>query len=194
MIPAARLMSVVLATQAGLAAAALLGAQVAGVRFAWGRPVRDVIIGAIVGAGLGAANIAMLQRPRGIWKAMRMAIDEVLIPTFVGLSRSQIVGLSVAAGIGEELFFRGFLQPVAGLLAASLAFGAAHVAGARMVAFGVWAAGMGLVLGGLVVATGGIVAAIVAHACYDVMAFNYLTTAGRRQAGTAATPGGAAAG
>ena len=89
---------------------------------------------------------------------MRMAIDEVLIPTFVGLSRSQIVGLSVAAGIGEELFFRGFLQPVAGLLAASLAFGAAHVAGARMLAFGVWAAGMGLVLGGLVIATGGIVA------------------------------------
>ena len=87
----------------------------------------------------------------------------------------------MAAGVGEELFFRGFLQPLAGVVAAALAFGAAHVAGARMVAFGVWAAAMGLVLGGLAVATGGIVAPMTAHACYDVLAFNYLSAQGRRR-------------
>ncbi len=181
MIPASRLMSVVLTTQAGLAVAAVLGAQVAGVHFSWGRPVRDVLVGAVVAAGLAAANLGLLERPTGLWRPMRAAVDEVLIPTFVGLSRWQIVGLSVAAGVGEELFFRGFLQPVAGVAAASLAFGAAHVAGARMVAFGAWAAAMGFVLGGLVVATGGIVASMVAHACYDLLAFNYLSAAGRRQ-------------
>jgi membrane protease YdiL (CAAX protease family) len=188
-IPASRLMSVVLTTQAGLAVAALLGAQVAGVRFSWGRPLRDVLIGAVVAAGLAAANLGLLERPTGLWRPIRTAVYEVLIPTFTGLSRWQIVGLSVAAGVGEELFFRGFLQPLAGVVAASLAFGAAHVAGARMVAFGVWAAAMGFVLGGLVVATGGIVASMTAHACYDVLAFNYLSAVGRRQG--MATGGGA---
>lgn len=173
-------MPVVLTTQAGLAVAAILGAQAAGLRFAWGRPLRDVVIGAVAAAALAAANLALLERPLGPWAAMRAAVDEVLIPTFVGLSRWQIVTVSAAAGVGEELFFRGFLQPLAGVLAAALAFGAAHVAGARMVAFGVWAAGMGLVLGGLAAATGGIVAPITAHACYDVLAFNYLGAEGRR--------------
>lgn len=181
MIPASRLMPVVLTTQAGLAVAAILGAQAAGLRFAWGRPLRDVVIGALAAAALGAANLALLERPVGPWAAMRAAVDEVLIPTFTGLSRWQIVTVSAAAGVGEELFFRGFLQPLAGVVAAALAFGAAHVAGARLVAFGVWAAGMGLVLGGLAAVTGGIVAPITAHACYDVLAFNYLSAEGRRR-------------
>lgn len=181
MIPASRLMPVVLTTQAGLAVAAILGAQAAGVRFAWGRPLRDVAIGGLAAVALGAANLALLERPIGPWAAMRAAVEEVLLPTFAGLSRWQIVTVSAAAGVGEELFFRGFLQPLAGVAAAALAFGAAHVAGARMVAFGVWAAGMGLVLGGLAAATGGIVAPITAHACYDVLAFNYLGAEGRRR-------------
>jgi membrane protease YdiL (CAAX protease family) len=162
---------------------------VAGVRFAWGRPLRDVAIGAVVGAGLAAATLARLDRPGGVWRSMRAAVDAVLIPTFAGLSRSQIVSLSLAAGIGEELFFRGFLQPLAGLPAASLAFGAAHVAGGRLVGFGVWAAAMGLVLGGLAVATDGLVAPMTAHACYDVLAFNYLTARSRRQVTAPGTAG-----
>jgi membrane protease YdiL (CAAX protease family) len=181
-IPSSRVMPVVLTTQAGLAVAALLGAQVAGVRIAWGSPPRDVLVGGVVAGGLAAANLGLLERRAGMWRPMRTAVDEVLIPTFAGLSRWQIVGLSVAAGIGEELFFRGFLQPLAGVVAASLAFGAAHVAGARMVAFGVWAAVMGLLLGALAMATGGIVASMTAHACYDVLAFNYLSARGRRRA------------
>jgi membrane protease YdiL (CAAX protease family) len=156
-------MPVVLATQAGLAVAAVLGAQVAGVRIAWGSPPRDVLVGGVVAGGLAAANLGLLERRAGMWGPMRAAVDEVLIPTFAGLSRWQIVALSVAAGIGEELFFRGFLQPLGGMVAASLAFGAAHVAGARMVA------------------TGGIVASMTAHACYDVLAFNYLSAQARRR-------------
>lgn len=181
MIPASRLLPVVLTTQGGLALAALLGAQVAGVRLAWGRPLYDVALGALVAAALAAANLALLDRP-GTWAAMRAAVDEVLLPTFAGLTRGQVVVVSLAAGVGEELFFRGFLQPLAGVVAAAVAFGAAHVAGARLVVFGVWAAAMGLVLGVLALATGGIVAPITAHAGYDVLAFTYLRAEGRRRA------------
>jgi len=104
------------------------------------------------------------------------------VPTFSVLGSWQIVVVSVAAGVGEELFFRGWLQPVFGLTAASVAFGLAHVAGSRMLAFGVWAAGMGVVMGGLALATGGILAPVTAHACYDVLAFHYLGAEARRQA------------
>ena len=93
-----------------------------------------------------------------------------------------IVIVSMAAGLGEELMFRGCLQPLLGLVPAAVVFGLAHVAGARMAAFGLWATGMGLVLGVLTAMTGGLLAAVVAHACYDMMAFHYLTTEGRRQA------------
>jgi membrane protease YdiL (CAAX protease family) len=173
-------MPVVLTTQGGLALAAVLGAQVAGVRLAWGWPLRDVAVGAAAGAALAAANLALLDRP-GAWSAMRAAVDEVLIPTFASLTRGQLVVVSLAAAVGEELFFRGFLQPLAGVVAAAVAFGAAHVAGARLVVFGVWAALMGLALGALALATGGIVAPITAHAGYDVLAFSYLRAEGRRR-------------
>ena len=113
---------------------------------------------------------------------MRTAVDEVLVPTFAHLTPPQIVVVSLAAGVGEELFFRGWLQAVVGWLPASLAFGLAHVAGARMLAFGAWATGMGAVLGGLALATGGLLAPVTAHACYDMLAFQYLGAAARRRA------------
>ncbi|HUU36549.1 MAG TPA: CPBP family intramembrane glutamic endopeptidase, partial [Vicinamibacterales bacterium] len=122
------------------------------------------------------------QHCAGLWRRIRAAVDEVLVPTFSVLGSWQIVVVSVAAGVGEELFFRGWLQPVFGLTAASVAFGLAHVAGSRMLAFGVWAAGMGVVMGGLALATGGILAPVTAHACYDVLAFHYLGAEARRQA------------
>ena len=103
------------------------------------------------------------------------------MPTFSILSTPQIVLVSMAAGVGEELLFRGWLQAVVGWAPASLAFGLAHVAGVRMFAFGLWATGMGLVLGGLALATGGLLASMIAHACYDVLAFHYLGETARRR-------------
>lgn len=178
------LTAVALATQAVLGGAGLIGAALAGVSVPplFGRPVRDLAVGGVVAAALGGLNFFLLHRPRGMWRSVRAAVDDVLVPTFAGLTPQQVVVVSLAAGIGEELFFRGCLQPAIGLIPASVAFGLAHVAGARMLAFGVWAIGMGLVLGALVVATDGLLASITAHACYDVLAFHYLGAEGRRRA------------
>jgi uncharacterized protein len=183
MTPAARLTLVAVLTQAGLAVAALAGASLGGVRVAWGtdRPYLATGLGVIAAGLLALVNFRLLHHPVGPWRQVRAAVDDVLVPTFAGLATWQIVVVSVAAGIGEELFFRGWLQPLVGWPAASVAFGLAHVAGARMLAFGVWAAGMGVVLGGLALATGGVLAAMVAHACYDVLAFHYLGAEARRQ-------------
>lgn len=185
MTPATRLTVVALATQCGLGVAGLLAARAAGVPVGWGfdRPVAGVAAGIAVAALLAAANYRWLNTPTGVFARVRTAVDEVLVPTFAILTPPQVVVVSLAAGVGEELFFRGWLQAVVGWLPASLAFGLAHVAGARMLAFGVWATGMGAVLGGLAVATGGLLAPMAAHACYDMLAFHYLGSAARRRAG-----------
>ena len=183
MTPAARLTSLAVVTQSGLALAALGGARLTDVRVPWGaaRPLLAATLGLVVAALLAAVNFRLLHRPWGPWRDVRAAVDEVLVPTFSVLASWQIVVVSVAASVGEELFFRGFLQPLVGVVAASVAFGLAHVVGSRMLAFGVWATGMGVVMGGLAVATGGIVASMTAHACYDVLAFHYLGAEARRQ-------------
>jgi hypothetical protein len=82
--------------------------------------------------------------------------------------------IGIAAGIGEEWFFRGVLQPVVGLTASSLLFGLAHVGSSKMVPFGLWATAMGFVLGGLAIVTGGLLAPIVAHGVYDIVALEYI--------------------
>ncbi len=185
MTPSARLTVLALATQGGLGVAALVAARTAGVPVRWGldRPVTGLAAGLAVAGLLAAANYRWLHAPTGVFTRVRTAVDEVLVPTFASLSTPQIVAVSIAAGVGEELFFRGWLQAVVGWLPASLAFGLAHVAGARMLAFGVWATGMGAVLGGLAIGTGGLLAPMTAHACYDVLAFQYLGAAARRRAG-----------
>ncbi|MCC6991648.1 MAG: CPBP family intramembrane metalloprotease [Acidobacteria bacterium] len=184
MTPAVRLTAVAVATQSGLGVAGLVAARAAGVPVRWGldHPVTGLVSGLGVAALLAAANYRWLHAPTGVFARVRTAVDEVLVPTFASLTPPQIVVVSLAAGVGEELFFRGWLQAVVGWLPASLAFGLAHVAGARMLAFGVWATVMGAVLGGLALGTGGLLAPMTAHACYDMLAFQYLGSAARWRA------------
>jgi membrane protease YdiL (CAAX protease family) len=51
-----------------------------------------------------------------------------------------------------------------------------------MVAFGVWAAVMGLALGGLALASGGLLAPAVAHGMYDALALEYIRRRALRDA------------
>ena len=43
-----------------------------------------------------------------------------------------------------------------------------------MLPFGVWAIGMGVVMGGLALVTGGLTAPMVAHGVYDMLALDYI--------------------
>lgn len=183
MSPAARLTTVALLTQLALAAAGMLAASLSSRPVPWGleRPVIGLLAGLVTAAGLGWVNYRWLHAPVGPFPGVRAAVDEVLAPTFGILSSRQMALVSIAAGIGEEVFFRGWLQPVVGWVPASLVFGLAHVAGARMLALGVWATGMGLALGAVAVLTGGVLASMVAHACYDLAAFHYLADVARQR-------------
>jgi membrane protease YdiL (CAAX protease family) len=72
--------------------------------------------------------------------------------------------LALTSGVAEELFFRGGMQPVLGLLATSVIFGALHV-GPREVfpAWAIWAFLLGLVLGSIFALTGMLWGPILAH-------------------------------
>lgn len=107
--------------------------------------------------------------------AVRQIVDELLAPLFSEWSLWQLAVVSIAAGIGEELLFRGLLQAASaewlgslgGLLVAGLIFGAAHALNREYF----WlATGMGLYLGGLWMATESLMVVIAAHAVYDFLA------------------------
>jgi membrane protease YdiL (CAAX protease family) len=103
-------------------------------------------------------------------------------------TRPRIIAISIAAGVCEELFFRGFLQTwlvgVAGVIVAiivsNLIFGALHM---RTVLYAVLAALIGAYLGVLCVITDSLAAPIVTHALYDLAALEYMRRAinARRQ-------------
>ena len=116
---------------------------------------------------------------------MRAVYHEVLVPVFGTLDLPGIVIIGIAAGLGEEWLFRGVLQPLVGLLVASVLFGLAHMGGRHMLAFAIWASAMGAALGGLAIVTGGLIAPMVAHGLYDMLALAHLRRSAHEQRGIA---------
>jgi CAAX protease family protein len=173
---ARRVFVLALLTQTLLIVVASIVSRVLNLPPRWGQPVRDILIG-LAGAGiLALANYLLLVHGPANWVVVgvRAVYHQVLVPLFSRFDIASIIVVGTLAGIGEEWLFRGILQPLFGWIVASVLFGLAHVGGRNMVPFGVWASGMGLVLGGLAYLTGGLTAPIVAHAVYDMLALAYI--------------------
>jgi uncharacterized protein len=102
-------------------------------------------------------------------------VDRLLVPLFGACNWMQLALISLVAGVGEELLFRGVVQPVfsiwlgaaAGLGLASAVFGLLH---AITITYAVLATLVGTYLGWLAIATGNLVAPIITHALYDFIA------------------------
>jgi uncharacterized protein len=110
---------------------------------------------------------------------IRAFFAEVVLPLFGACSILELALISIAAGVGEELLFRGLIQalavhwlgPAAGLAVASVLFGLLHPITPGYV---VLAGLMGAYLGLLALVTDNLLAAIVTHALYDFLALVYL--------------------
>ncbi|MCJ7557849.1 MAG: CPBP family intramembrane metalloprotease [Gammaproteobacteria bacterium] len=106
-------------------------------------------------------------------------VESNLLPLFKGASTLQLAAIAVLAGLGEEMLFRGVIQqalqqwlgPWAGLLLASLVFGAAHWVSRTYMVF---ASLMGLYLGLLYWLSGDLLLAAIVHALYDFLALRML--------------------
>jgi membrane protease YdiL (CAAX protease family) len=179
-----RIVALALCSQGLMIALAWIGSRALGLDTAWGHPVRDAGIGLAAAAALAASNYLLIAHapPGWIASGLRAVLDDVLVPLFGRLDASSVIVLGALAGLSEEWLFRGVVQPLVGLPAASVAFGLVHLGGRVMLPFAIWAMAMGMLLGGLALATGGLIAPIVAHGVYDMLALEYIrrTRPGRR--------------
>jgi membrane protease YdiL (CAAX protease family) len=171
-----RVLGVALVTQSALVAVAWWCSRALDMPPSWGSPPRDVAAGVATALALALVNYLLLTRAPSNWvvDGVRNVYRETIQPLFGGMSPAGAIVIGAAAGIGEEWLFRGILQPLVGIAGASIVFGLAHVGGVRMLAFGVWATLMGLVMGTLAMVTGGLTAPMVAHGLYDVLALEYI--------------------
>lgn len=109
----------------------------------------------------------------------RHLIDEMLGKLFHQSTLWEMALVSCAAGVGEELLFRGVLQPLLGqwidptmaLLIVGLLFGLAH---AMSAIYFVLAALLGIYLGWLAMVCGNLLPPMIAHGLYDFLAMWYL--------------------
>ena len=173
---ARRILLLAIATQSALILLAFILSRVLDVPPVWGRPTRDIAAGFLGALVLALINYLLLTRAPSNWlvDGVRAVYHEVLVPLFSRFDTAGIVLVGVMAGVGEEWLFRGVLLPTIGWVLSSIVFGLAHIGGRSMIAFGVWASGMGFVLGGLALVTGGLTAPMVAHGVYDMLALAYL--------------------
>jgi membrane protease YdiL (CAAX protease family) len=129
-----------------------------------------------VAAALPLVGLLALCRrwPLGPLVRIRRFFDEVR-PYLAGRPWHDLALICLAAGVGEEMLFRGTLQgafsrwlgPGAGLAAASLLFGLLHPI---TPAYAVLAALIGAYLGALWMADGNLLSVMDAHALYDFLA------------------------
>lgn len=171
-----RLLVVAVAGEAGLAVVALVWIWWRELPVAVGAPLVGVLAGLGTAAVLALVNYTLLRLapPIGPVRQIRALYRETLRPLFAGTRLVDVAGVSLAAGVGEELLFRGAMQTEWGLAVASVLFGLAHVGGRSSLMFGGWVVLMGVVLGGLAQLSGGLLAPVVAHAVYDAAAIGYI--------------------
>jgi len=147
----------------------------------WGGPPAEIewtLEGSALGAVAAVPPLAVLVwilsprwRRAGFIRRIRRFIRESLGPTIASLGAVHIAILAASAGLGEELLFRGVLQPRMGLVAASIVFGLLHP---FTPAYAVIAGLLGAYMGWLADRTGMLLVPVVAHAVYDAVALMIL--------------------
>ncbi|MCK4908571.1 MAG: CPBP family intramembrane metalloprotease [Planctomycetes bacterium] len=91
-------------------------------------------------------------------------LEEEFAKILGSLTFWQIFILAGFSAVGEEIFFRGAIQPHLGLIITSLLFGLLHFpVNKKLIPWTVFAVGMGFLLGGLYLTTGSLVAPIITH-------------------------------
>lgn len=125
----------------------------------WGRAAFG--LGLSCAIGLAVVKLSRALSRRTAWgRALHAELRSVLGP----LTSWQILLLSLLSGFGEEILFRGVIQPRLGLWAAALMFGALHFPYRRLLLpWSAFALGMGVVLGLLTETFASLWPAIVLH-------------------------------
>jgi len=115
-----------------------------------------------VGLGLVLVLLTRVAVPRFRW-ARGLHLE--LRPVARDLTIGRILVIAGFSSVGEELLFRGMLQPWIGLVPAALLFGVVHqIPGPSRWVWVGWATIVGLGLGAIFALTGSLLGPLVAHA------------------------------
>ena len=140
-------------------------------------------VGLLAAVPMLAVLLITRRLPWGPVRRLCQLVDEQLMPLFANASLAGLLLLSLAAGFGEEMLFRGVLQDWlanwlggdAGLWGAlvlvSLLFGLCHW---LTTAYAVFAFMISLYLGMVYWVSGSLLSVVVAHAAYDFVALLWL--------------------
>jgi uncharacterized protein len=145
--------------------------------FVWS--ARDAAWGAVAALPLIALFLAMLRWPVGPLAKVKEFCEEEVVPLFHESYWSELALISLSAGVGEEMLFRGVLQATlmgwlgvgGGLVLASILFGVLHPIS---VSYIIIAGFLGLYLGVIWIYNGNLLTVMVTHALYDLVALGYL--------------------
>lgn len=143
----------------GLGAMAFEGPDIRLAIFGGGKHLlTDTALGA--GTGLG---VVLLTRLTARWAPLKRLNDE-LSELLGSPGTGSITVLAVTSAVGEEIFFRGALQPLLGYWLTALVFGLVHGGTARRFrAWAIFALLAGLLLGWLALYTGNLLAPMLCH-------------------------------
>ena len=170
------------------AAYALLGLASASIAVVWGKgspfihpepwlplmPWDSHAYSLAVGLAFGALIVVLTRAmvPRLSWAR---ALHQQLRPVAASISFTGIAVLAVLSAVGEELFFRGLLQPWIGLVPQALLFGIAHqIPSSSRWVWVAWATVIGLALGAMFQVTGSLAGPLAAHALINGLNLAYL--------------------
>ncbi len=139
----------------------------------------DALLGVGFTVPLVVLALMLLHWPIGPFVKVRRFTHEILVPMLAPCTRIDLVGIAALAGLGEEALFRGLMQVVFsswlgwvwGLVLASGLFGLLH---AVTLTYALYAALMGLYLGGLLLLTHNLLVPVVVHFLYDLALLWYL--------------------
>jgi membrane protease YdiL (CAAX protease family) len=146
-------------------------------QFSWN--AADALLGVAACIPLLAVFLFLMWFPIGALSSFKRALDEIIRPIFGGCALWELAALSLTAGVGEEILFRGALQqafsrwvgPWVGLVIASVLFGALHPFSWGYV---LMASFFGLYLGACWIASANLLVPATAHGLYDFLALAYL--------------------
>ena len=141
---------------------------------------RDAAWGIVACLPLLVVFFICVRWPVGPLVRIKQLSEEFIREWFASCSVLQLGLISLLAGIGEEMLFRGVIQdtlsawinPLAGIVLASLLFGLMHPITPFYV---VLAALMGAFLGWIFIITENLLPPIITHGLYDFLALTYLT-------------------
>lgn len=131
--------------------------------FLWPKELME--IGRLVTSGLVAAGILLvLSYFFEDWFESFRELKTIIMQVLGKVSIPMAIYLSFVTSVGEELLFRGAIQPFAGILLTSIFFGMLHMGPKGIVsAWSVWALVAGYILGWMFEETGSLWPPIIAH-------------------------------